>query len=219
MLRTKEDLILARKRLGVSQQKIAELSGVSAPTIAKIEQGQRFGSEETWTKINNALKELENKSIVEEKNQNDPRWLYKKRTAYHLTQKQLAKLIGVSESVIKHIEQGHRFGSEETWTKINNFFNDIKTDDWFKVSWELKDLLHEYILDTPINPICCYGEDNICTSIYEFNKSDIIDYLNNTNQSDTLILLDNLHEKFKLEQRVICYGLDENVLIKIKDVK
>lgn len=219
MLRTKEDLILARKRLGVSQQKIAELSGVSAPTIAKIEQGQRFGSDKTWEKINNALKELDNKSIVEKKTQNDPRWLYKKRTTYHLTQKQLAKLIGVSESVIKHIEQGHRFGSEETWTKITNFFNDIKTDDWFKVSWELKDLLHEYILDTPINPICYYGEDNICTSIYEFNKSDIIDYLNNTNQSDKLLLLDNLPEKFKLEQRVICCGLDENVYIKIKDVK
>lgn len=55
MIKTKEWLIDARQSAGLTQQQLANEIGVSLPTIAKIEQGQRIGSLDTWNKINSVL--------------------------------------------------------------------------------------------------------------------------------------------------------------------
>ena len=59
MIKTKEWLIEARNKASLSQQQLAEKCGVSAPTIAKIEQGQRVGSTETWGKIFEVLSDID----------------------------------------------------------------------------------------------------------------------------------------------------------------
>lgn len=127
MLETKEDLITARKKIGFSQQKLAELSGVSVPTIAKIEQGQRLGSEQTWKKINNVFNNIHEISQFESENQSklNKEWLIKSREKHGLSQAQLAQKIGVHIRTINHIEQGQRLGSEQTWKKIKKFFENL----------------------------------------------------------------------------------------------
>lgn len=54
-MRTKEWLIKTRKANTLTQRKLAELAGIATPTIAKIESGERFGSAETWAKIEAVL--------------------------------------------------------------------------------------------------------------------------------------------------------------------
>lgn len=50
------------------------------------------------------------------------KWLKTMRLKKGLTQKELAKKIGLSVFTIQNIEQGQRKGSESTWEKILNFF-------------------------------------------------------------------------------------------------
>lgn len=58
MVKTKEWLIAARKKEGLTQKQLAEKIGVSIYAIAHIEQGQRVGSVETWEKINNFFEDV-----------------------------------------------------------------------------------------------------------------------------------------------------------------
>jgi len=50
-----------------------------------------------------------------------PAWLKHARRERGITQKDLAKAIGVSTSAIANIEQGQRNGSEEVWRKIEQY--------------------------------------------------------------------------------------------------
>lgn len=59
MIKTKEWLIESRNNAGLSQQQLADKCGVSVPTIAKIEQGQRIGSAATWEKLNKVLSNVD----------------------------------------------------------------------------------------------------------------------------------------------------------------
>ena len=51
-------------------------------------------------------------------------WLKEKRNESKLTQRELADKIGLSPFTIEQIEQGKRFGSAETWEKIETFFSE-----------------------------------------------------------------------------------------------
>ena len=54
-VKTREWLIEKRKELNLSQAKLSKLSGVSLVTIQSIEQDKRYGSEDTWDKLIQAL--------------------------------------------------------------------------------------------------------------------------------------------------------------------
>ena len=53
-------------------------------------------------------------------------WLKRMRTELHMTQKELANKAGISVPAIAKIESGERFGSPETWEKIENDQKAIK---------------------------------------------------------------------------------------------
>ena len=54
-MKTKEWLINKRNDLNLTQKKLSEKSGVNILTIHAIEQGKRYGSDETWDKLIKAL--------------------------------------------------------------------------------------------------------------------------------------------------------------------
>jgi transcriptional regulator with XRE-family HTH domain len=54
-MKTKEWLINKRNDLNLTQKKLSEKSGVNILTIQAIEQGKRYGSNETWDKLIQAL--------------------------------------------------------------------------------------------------------------------------------------------------------------------
>ena len=54
-VKTREWLIEKRKEANLSQAKLSKLSGVSLVTIQSIEQDKRYGSEDTWDKLIQAL--------------------------------------------------------------------------------------------------------------------------------------------------------------------
>ena len=54
-MKTKEWLINKRNDLNLTQKKLSEKSGVNILTIQAIEQGKRYGSDETWDKLIQAL--------------------------------------------------------------------------------------------------------------------------------------------------------------------
>lgn len=54
-MRSKEWLKEMRLKLGLSQKEVAEKCDLSIPAIAKIESGERYGSEDTWNKIESVL--------------------------------------------------------------------------------------------------------------------------------------------------------------------
>lgn len=56
MIKDKEWLKSIRKQEKITQQQLANALELSVNTLAKIEQGQREGSEETWKKINSYFK-------------------------------------------------------------------------------------------------------------------------------------------------------------------
>lgn len=55
MIKTKEWLIESRQKAGLTQQQLADRSGVSVHAIRNIEQGTREGSSETWKALITAL--------------------------------------------------------------------------------------------------------------------------------------------------------------------
>ena len=54
-MKTKEWLINRRNNLNLTQKQLSEKSGVNILTIQSIEQGKRYGSEDTWDKLIKAL--------------------------------------------------------------------------------------------------------------------------------------------------------------------
>lgn len=92
-------------------------------------------------------------------------WLKEKRTEKGLTQQELAEKLGFSVFTIENIEQGKRLGSADTWTKIENFFD----DDEPKISFESNDLIEEIKKD-----IEEFGEDETCFLIYKIINNNII---------------------------------------------
>ena len=54
-MKTKDWLINKRNDLNLTQKKLSEKSGVNILTIQSIEQGKRYGSDETWEKLIKAL--------------------------------------------------------------------------------------------------------------------------------------------------------------------
>lgn len=86
-------------------------------------------------------------------------WLIKKRNEKGLTRQQLADKIGLSKYAIENIEQGRRFGSVETWTKIEGFFDDVGDT---KISYNSDNLLLELKKD-----ILEFGENHPCILIYK----------------------------------------------------
>lgn len=55
-------------------------------------------------------------------------WLKSKRIEKGISQKELANKIGVSTFAIEKIERGERMGSEDTWTKIESYFDQEKNN-------------------------------------------------------------------------------------------
>ena len=55
MIKTKEWLIESRQKAGLTQQQLADRSGISVAAIRNIEQGNRVGNNETWLSLINGL--------------------------------------------------------------------------------------------------------------------------------------------------------------------
>ena len=87
------------------------------------------------------------------------KWLKTMRLKKGLTQKELAKKIGLSVFTIQNIEQGQRKGSESTWEKILNFFERGESP---KISYDSEELIEELKQD-----IEEFGEDCPCYVFYE----------------------------------------------------
>ena len=50
-------------------------------------------------------------------------WIEKQRKVLKLSRTKLGKILGMSGSTIEKIEQGLRYGSDATWTKITDFLD------------------------------------------------------------------------------------------------
>ncbi|WP_294361012.1 helix-turn-helix transcriptional regulator [uncultured Clostridium sp.] len=68
MKKNKDWLINIRKQKGMTQKELADALGISINTLAKIEQGQRSGSDSTWMKIINLFGEYEDLMKISEEN-------------------------------------------------------------------------------------------------------------------------------------------------------
>lgn len=95
--------------------KILELKRI----ISDLEDYKKYGIIGT-NEYNYAMKVIEDTKILNKD------WLKTKRKEKNITQGQLAKAIGVTTSAIAKIEQGQRYGSEEIWDKIREYFNLIE---------------------------------------------------------------------------------------------
>ncbi len=87
-----EMIKIKRKRLGLTQKKLAELVGVSQPLIARIESGDFDPKLSLIRKIFNVLEEVEGKAINAEKIMNYPVKIINAK----------AKLIDAVETMMKH---------------------------------------------------------------------------------------------------------------------
>lgn len=92
-------------------------------------------------------------------------WLREKLNEKKITQKELAESIGISLNAISKILRGERFGSPETWKKIETFFG----EDTEKVSYESTDLIEELKED-----IEEFGENHECILVYRVYNHNII---------------------------------------------
>lgn len=88
------------------------------------------------------------------------KWLKTMRLKKGLTQKELAEKTGLSIFTIANIEQGQRKGSELTWEKLLNFFENDSN-----VSYDSDDLIEEIKAD-----IEEFGEDEECYIFYKETK-------------------------------------------------
>lgn len=68
MKKNRDWLINIRKQKGMTQKELADALGISINTLAKIEQGQRSGSDSTWMKIINLFGEYEDSMKISEEN-------------------------------------------------------------------------------------------------------------------------------------------------------
>lgn len=91
-------------------------------------------------------------------------WLRKKLTEKNLTQKDLAEAIGISLNAISKIIRGERFGSPETWEKIEEFFG---VDE--RISYESSDLIDELKQDVEE-----FGSNHKCILVYKTVGSNIV---------------------------------------------
>lgn len=91
-------------------------------------------------------------------------WLVNVRKLNKLSQEQLAKKIGVSPFTIMQIEQGRRFGSADTWSKIESFFEDSE----ISYQYESTDIINEIKAD-----IEEFGDDYPCILIYKIINNHI----------------------------------------------
>lgn len=87
-------------------------------------------------------------------------WLKKMRLQKGLTQQELANKTGLTKFTIENIEQGRRKGSELTWEKLLNFFENDSN-----VSYDSDDLIKEIKAD-----IEEFGEDEECFIFYKETK-------------------------------------------------
>ena len=92
-------------------------------------------------------------------------WLREKLKENNLTQKDLAEGIGISLNAISKIVRGERFGSPETWKKIEDFFG----GNYARVSYESSDIIKELK-----NDIEEFGPDHECILVYTVYGSNII---------------------------------------------
>lgn len=60
MIKTKEWLIENRKAAGLTQQELAQRTGLNVGSIQNIEQGKRAGSDKTWDKIYEVISNAKN---------------------------------------------------------------------------------------------------------------------------------------------------------------
>lgn len=66
MITNKTELRIEMNKRGLTQRKLAQLSGISIRTIRDIEQGYSKGNENTWMKLNKVFYEMEVKFIYED---------------------------------------------------------------------------------------------------------------------------------------------------------
>lgn len=92
-------------------------------------------------------------------------WLREKLNEKKITQKELAESIGISLNAISKILRGERFGSSETWEKIEAFFGDSEE----RVSYDSTNLIEELKED-----IEEFGEDHKCILVYRVYNHNII---------------------------------------------
>lgn len=88
-------------------------------------------------------------------------WLKNKRNELNMTQKELANKAGISVPAIAKIESGERFGSPETWEKIEKV---IKNEGIFEpsYSYDSEDIIEELKEELEI-----YGPDKQCNVYYK----------------------------------------------------
>lgn len=92
-------------------------------------------------------------------------WLRDELKKNNVTQKELANSIGISLNAISKIIRGERFGSPETWKKIENFFG----DNCVRVSYESDEIVEELK-----NDVEEFGPDHECILVYKVYGSNII---------------------------------------------
>ena len=92
-------------------------------------------------------------------------WLREKLSEKKITQKELAESIGISLNAISKIVRGERFGSHETWEKIETFFGNEEE----RVSYDSSDLIEELKED-----IKEFGENHKCILVYRVYNHNII---------------------------------------------
>lgn len=97
---------------------------------------------------------------MEDRKMEKSKWLKTMRLKKGLTQKELAEKTGLSIFTIANIEQGQRKGSEITWEKLLNFFENDSN-----VSYDSDDLIEEIKAD-----IEEFGEDEECYIFYKETK-------------------------------------------------
>ena len=92
-------------------------------------------------------------------------WLRKRLEDNDMTQKELSDKTGVSLNAISKIIRGERFGSLETWDKIE----EVLGSDVVNISYESDELIDELKED-----VLEFGEDHPCILVYKIMSDYII---------------------------------------------
>lgn len=90
------------------------------------------------------------------------KWFKRMREMLDISQSKLSEEAGVTKSTIENIEQGKRKGPEETWLKIEEYFNLCHEMDDVTYSYASDDLIAEITED-----IEEFGKDKACYLMYK----------------------------------------------------
>lgn len=124
----------ARKKKKMSQNQLAELTGIKRGALAKYEKGLRAIPEEKAKIISNVLNIEFTKKESEEQLSDFLVTLKRYQAENNYTAEELAKKIGVDSSLLSRIVSGSRKPSKKFIEKFNDFLSESTKNIEFKVS-------------------------------------------------------------------------------------